>query len=116
LWLQPAGAAQRHDHASPCRLRVLSCRRHFPDSRTGPTFWRPDTHPKRTDDKRLKPLGEVRRVKGTRIDWSLILACFSIAYGTRKTLKIHALQVLGARLSRAKVERHLFNCASEILR
>jgi hypothetical protein len=67
LWLQPAGATQRHDHASPGRLCVLSCRRHFPDSRTGPTFWRPDTNSKRTDDKRLKPLGEVRRVKRIRI-------------------------------------------------
>src|SRR5204862_4368177 len=42
--------------------------------------------------------------------------CFSIAYGTRKTLKIHALQILGAGLGRAKVEFYLFNRASEILR
>src|SRR5438876_2865336 len=38
------------------------------DARAGPPFLGPDTHSKRTDDKRVKPAGEVRRVKRTRID------------------------------------------------
>ena len=32
LWLQPARAAQRYDHASPDRLCLLSCMRNFSDS------------------------------------------------------------------------------------
>lgn len=63
LQFQSDRAAQRDDHAGPGRLSLLSCMRHFPDSRAGPSLWWPDTHSQRTDNKRLKPSGKVSPVK-----------------------------------------------------
>jgi hypothetical protein len=67
LWLQPDRAAQRDDHAGAGRLSLLSSMRHFSDSRVGSTLWRADTHSKRTDNKRLEPLGAVSRIQHRRV-------------------------------------------------
>ena len=67
LWLQPARAAQRYNHARPGRLGFLSRLRYFPDSRTGPPFWRPDSYTKRALDKRVDSFAELKRVNANLV-------------------------------------------------